>query len=231
MLALCCTVCCCWCFYLHLYHLRCLKLGWFWLVVSALLMNIIMIVCVFFLLLFLILFTALPCLSETSSYAIRSAFAHSIQLHAYVFELDEKTKATQTSFVLMVSQAISNKTKRNIREKWKLLRKLDCLHEGQRLFSVCSLLLFVSPHLSPTLSPTKPMWDRCAKKMSAESELCRNVIAQKICGIGGEWEMYHNHNLNQHQIENLQKMAFAVKASPIFILILFIFTQISCFPN
>lgn len=64
----------------------------------------------------------------------------------------------------MVSQAISNKTKRNIREKWKLLRKLDCLHEGQRLFSVCSLLLFVSPYLSPTLSPTKPMWDRYAKK-------------------------------------------------------------------
>lgn len=74
-------------------------------------------------------------------------------IHAHVFVGWEKiTQTTQTSFVLMVSQQ-SNKTKRSTREKWKLLRKLDCLHKGKGSFP-CALVPrnFVSFQLNRWLS-------------------------------------------------------------------------------
>lgn len=141
--------------------------------------------CVFFLLLFLILFTALPCLSATSSYAIRSAFAHSIQLHAHVFVLDEKKSDANFFRAYGVTSDFKQNEKKHTR-KMKIAQEIRLsARRAKALFRVLAPALCNPLSLSDSQSNQADVRQIC-KKMSAESELCRNVIAQKICGIAGE---------------------------------------------
>lgn len=56
---------------------------------------------------------------------------------------------------------------------------------AKALFRVLAPALCSPLSLSDSQSNQADVRQIC-KKMSAESELCRNVIAQKICGIAGE---------------------------------------------
>lgn len=116
----------------------------------------------------------------------------------------------------MVSQRFQRerkKRKRSTREKWKLFRKLDCLHEGKGS-TTCSLA-----------AGNVQTFNKIYRKMSTKKHYVEMWLHSRCVALQ-EMYQHHNRNHNQNQIECSNEDGFCGGKTNRFSLIWFIFTQL-----